>query len=51
LKSVMTGRTVWSFRRLAWEAEQLGETFPGLHFVAFALLMLKCIVELIVYSE
>lgn len=35
------------FRRLARDYEQLAETLAGLHFVAFAILMLKRIVELI----
>ena len=38
------------FRRLARDYEQLAETLAGLHFVAFAILMLKRIVELIVSS-
>jgi transposase len=37
-------------RRLARDDEQLAETLAGLHFVAFALLMLKRIVGLIVSS-
>jgi transposase len=36
------------FRRLARDYEQLAETLAGLHFVAFAILMLKRFVELIV---
>ena len=36
------------FRRLARDYEQLAETLAGLHFVAFAILMLKRVVELIV---
>jgi transposase len=36
------------FRRLARDYEQLAETLKGLHFVAFAILMLKRVVELIV---
>ena len=36
------------FRRLARDDEQLAETLAGLHFVAFAILMLKRFVELIV---
>ena len=35
------------FRRLARDYEQLAETVKGLHFVAFAILMLKRFVELI----
>jgi transposase len=35
------------FRRLARDYEQLAETLKGLHFVAFAILMLKRFVELI----
>jgi transposase len=38
------------FRRLARDYEQLAETLAGLHFVAFAILMLKHIVGLIVSS-
>jgi transposase len=34
-------------RRLARDYEQLAETLQGLHFVAFAILMLKRFVELI----
>jgi transposase len=36
------------FRRLARDDEQRAETLKGLHFVAFAILMLKRVVELIV---
>ena len=36
------------FRRLARDYEQLAETLTGLHFVAFAILMLKRLVELLV---
>jgi transposase len=36
------------FRRLARDDEQLAVTLAGLHFVAFAILMLKRLVELIV---
>jgi transposase len=36
------------FRRLARDYERLAETLAGLHFVAFAILMLKRFVELIV---
>jgi hypothetical protein len=35
------------FRRLAWDYERLVETLAGLHFVAFAILMLKRFIELI----
>ena len=35
------------FRRLARDYAQLAETLKGLHFVAFAILMLKRFVELI----
>jgi transposase len=38
------------FRRLARDYAQLAETLAGLHFVAFTILMLKRIVELIVSS-
>jgi transposase len=38
------------FRRLARDYEQLAETLAGLHFVAFAILMLKHLVALIVSS-
>jgi transposase len=36
------------FRRLARDYEQVAETLKGLHFVAFAILMLQRVVELIV---
>jgi transposase len=36
------------FRRLARDYERLAETLAGLHFVAFAIWMLKRFVELIV---
>jgi transposase len=36
------------FRRLARDYEQLAETLAGLHFVAFAILMLKRVMALIV---
>jgi len=36
------------FRRLARDYERLAETLAGWHFVAFAILMLKRFVELIV---
>jgi transposase len=35
-------------RRLARDDEQVAETLQGWHFVAFAILMLKRVVELIV---
>jgi transposase len=35
------------FRRLARDYERLAETLAGLHFVAFAILMLKRFVELL----
>jgi transposase len=38
------------FRRLARDYEQLAETLAGLHFVAFAIFMLKRLVALMVYS-
>jgi transposase len=38
------------FRRLAWDYERLAETLAGLHFVAFAILLLKRFVEFIVSS-
>ena len=38
------------FRRLARDYEQLAETLQGLHFVAFAILMLKRFVELMVQN-
>ena len=38
------------FRRLARDYEQLAETLAGLHFVAFAMLMLKRLVELMILS-
>jgi transposase len=38
------------FRRLARDYEQLAETLAGLHFVAFAILMLKRLVALLVSS-
>jgi transposase len=37
-------------RRLARDYEQLAETLAGLHFVAFAMLMLKRLVELMILS-
>jgi transposase len=33
------------FRRLAWDYERLPETLIGLHFLAFAILMAKRVVE------
>jgi transposase len=36
------------FRRLARDEEQLAETLVGWHFVAFAILMLRRFVELLV---
>ncbi len=36
------------FRRLAQDDERLAATLKGWHFVAFAILMLKRVVELIV---
>jgi len=36
------------FCRLAWDEEQLAETLAGLHLVAFAILMLRRFVELLV---
>ena len=38
------------FHRLARDDERLVETLAGLHFVAFALLMLKRCVEFILYN-
>jgi transposase len=38
------------FRRLARDYEQLAETLAGLHFVAFAILMLKRVVALMILS-
>jgi transposase len=38
------------FRRLARDYEQLAETLVDLHFVAFALLLLKRFVELILQN-
>jgi transposase len=47
---VVERRNAWAARgrRLAREYEQLAETLAGLHFVAFAILMRKRFVELIV---
>ena len=39
------------FRRLARDYERLPETLAGLHFLAFAILMLKRFVELIAHSS
>jgi hypothetical protein len=39
------------FRRLARDYEQLAETLAGLHFVAFAMLMLKRLIELNAWCE
>ena len=39
------------FRRLARDYERLPETLAGLHFLAFAVLMLKRFVELIAHSS
>lgn len=39
------------FRRLARDYERLPETLAGLHFLAFAILMLKRFVELITHSS
>jgi len=50
-KRWVVGRSnAWAarFRRLAWDYEQLAETLASVHFVAFAILMLKRFVELIV---
>jgi transposase len=38
------------FRRLARDYERLPDTLAGLHFLAFAILMLKCFVELMMPS-
>ncbi len=38
------------FRRLARDDEQLADTLQGLHFVAFAILMLRRFVELMVQN-
>jgi hypothetical protein len=35
-------------RRLAWDEAQLAKTLAGLHFVAFAMLILKRLVELMI---
>jgi transposase len=47
---VVERRFAWTgrLRRLARDYEQVAETLAGLHFVAFAILMLKRFVELIV---
>jgi transposase len=39
------------FRRLARDYERLPETLAGLHFLAFAILMVKNVVELVVHSS
>jgi transposase len=39
------------FRRLARDYERLPETLAGLHFLAFALLMLKRVVEVVLQSS
>ena len=39
------------FRRLARDYERLPETLAGLHFLAFAILMVKNVVELIAHSS
>jgi transposase len=39
------------FRRLARDYERLPETLAGLHFLAFAILMLKRFVQLIAHSS
>ena len=46
---VVERRNAWAarFRRLARDYERLAETLAGLHFVAFALLMLKRVVAFI----
>ncbi len=48
-RCVVERSNAWAarFRRLARDYEQLAETLAGLHFVAFAILMLKRFVELI----
>ena len=47
---VVERRHAWAarFRRLARDYEQVAETLAGLHFVAFAILMLKRVRALIV---
>lgn len=49
-RGVVERRFAWAgrFRRLARDYEQLAETLAGLHFIAFAMLMLKRFIELIV---
>jgi len=46
---IVERRNAWAarFRRLARDYERLAETLAGLHFVAFALLMLKRVVAFI----
>lgn len=39
------------FRRLARDYERLPETVAGLHFLAFAILMLKRLVEVLAQSS
>ena len=39
------------FRRLARDYERLPETLAGLHFLAFAILMLKRLVEVLAQSS
>jgi transposase len=39
------------FRRLARDYERLPETLAGLHFLAFAILMLKNVVHVIAHSS
>jgi transposase len=38
------------FRRLARDHERLPDTLAGFHFLAFAILMLMCVIALIVQS-
>ena len=49
---VVERRQAWAawFRRLARDDERLAETLAGLHFVAFAILMLKRFVALLLQS-
>lgn len=49
---VVERRQGWTarFRRLARDDEQLAETLKGLHVVAFAMLMLRQLTELILQS-
>jgi transposase len=39
------------FRRLARDYERLPETLAGLHYLAFAILMLKRVVEVVVHQS